>query len=80
MPAITLKNIPDELYDILKNSAKNHHRSINSEILFCLEQNLKPKIISPAERLEKIRSLRSGVGKKGLSPAEINKAIHSGRP
>jgi plasmid stability protein len=32
MPALTVKNIPDDLYDHLKVSAKAHHRSINSEL------------------------------------------------
>jgi len=30
MPAVTVKNIPDELYKKLKDSAANHRRSINS--------------------------------------------------
>ncbi|HEC26903.1 MAG TPA: Arc family DNA-binding protein, partial [Gammaproteobacteria bacterium] len=40
MPAITLKNIPDSLYAQLKTAASVHHRSLNSEILYCVERTL----------------------------------------
>ena len=33
MPSITVKNIPDHAYEILKQVASTHHRSINSEII-----------------------------------------------
>ena len=40
MPAITLKNIPDELYVKIKKSAELNFRSINSEILFRLKTSI----------------------------------------
>jgi len=80
MPSITLKNIPENLYLALKQSAGDHHRSINSQILVCLEQSLIVNTISPEDRLENIRAMRSRLGKKKITPAEIRKAIASGRP
>jgi len=38
MPSITVKNIPDDLYKRLKLRAAANHRSINSEIIVCIEQ------------------------------------------
>ena len=38
MRTITLKGIPEELYDRLEQNAVAHRRSINSEILVCLER------------------------------------------
>jgi antitoxin FitA len=38
MANITLKNIPEELHQMLKERAKTNHRSINSEILFSLKK------------------------------------------
>ncbi|HIG07732.1 MAG TPA: DNA-binding protein, partial [Methylococcaceae bacterium] len=29
MPALTIKNVPDDLYKELKHVAEQHHRSIN---------------------------------------------------
>lgn len=43
MPAtITLKNIPDAIYEQLKQAAEAHHRSLNSEVIACLETQLLP--------------------------------------
>ena len=61
MPALTVKNIPDGLYAELKEIAKQHHRSINSEVIVCLERALRPKRMNSAERLDVIRSLRSRI-------------------
>ncbi len=33
MPALTIKNIPDELYNELKLVAEQHQRNINSEVI-----------------------------------------------
>jgi hypothetical protein len=41
MATLTLKNIPDELYDHLRQSAAEARRSLNSEILFRLEASLR---------------------------------------
>ncbi|MCI5142319.1 MAG: Arc family DNA-binding protein, partial [Candidatus Electrothrix sp. ATG1] len=37
MPTLTLKNIPEDLYTRLKAAAEAHRRSLNSEILYCVE-------------------------------------------
>jgi len=44
MPALTVKNIPDDLYTHLKESARVHQRSMNSEILYCVERTLVLRI------------------------------------
>lgn len=59
MASITLKNIPDALYEKLRESAKTHHRSINSELIVCLEQFLMPQRWTAADHLAKARALRS---------------------
>ncbi len=79
MPAtITLKNIPDELYARLKEAAEAHHRSLNSEVLACLERTLLPTRIGPDERLARARRLREGL--PGFAADEIVGAIEQGRP
>ena len=49
MPTITLKNIPDRLYEQLKVLAKIRHRSLNKEIISCLENSLKNSELHPEE-------------------------------
>ena len=40
MTALTIKNIPDSLYQVLKSTAKAHRRSINNEVITLLEEKL----------------------------------------
>ena len=81
MPAtITLKNIPDDLYQRLKEAADAHHRSINSEVIVCLERVLLPTRVTTAERLARARQLRSGLKPDQFKIDEIAMAIEQGRP
>ncbi len=41
MATLTIKNIPDELYRQLKKTAEQHRRSLNSEVIVCLERSLQ---------------------------------------
>ena len=56
--SLTLKNVPDDVYDRLKWSAETHRRSINSEAIVCLEAVLVPARVSPKERLARARAMR----------------------
>jgi plasmid stability protein len=80
MPALTIKNIPDDLYEQLKLKAELHRRSINSEVLVYLEQALRPSKIQPADRLNRIEHLRTTIKPNSITPQDINQAISSGRP
>ena len=80
MPAtITLKNIPDELYERLKEVAVIHHRSINGEVIACLEQKLLPNRVSAKERIAKARQLRAGLDASKFNAEDIADAIRQGR-
>lgn len=45
---LTLKNIPDAVYDRLKLAAEMHRRSLNSEAIVCLESVLLPTKMMPS--------------------------------
>ncbi|MDZ7719143.1 MAG: Arc family DNA-binding protein [Balneolaceae bacterium] len=79
MPSITVKNIPEEIYDRVREQAKAHHRSINSEIIACLEQTVNPQQVSTDDILQEARRLRKKA-KGSLSSEEIESAINQGRP
>ncbi|HLR32750.1 MAG TPA: Arc family DNA-binding protein [Fodinibius sp.] len=79
MPSITVKNIPEEIYDRVREQAKAHHRSINSEIIACLEQTVASHQVSTDDILQEARRLRKKV-KSSLSSEEIESAINQGRP
>jgi len=76
---LTLKNIPDDLYQRLKSVAEAHRRSLNSEAIACLETVLLPGRMPVQEQLTRARSLRQRVDAK-FSAADIAAAIKQGRP
>lgn len=79
MPAITIKNIPEELYEALKSTAENHHRSINSEVIVRLKQALLPQLMTPQDKLANIQRLRTQITPNVISVDEIDDAINEGR-
>ena len=38
MATLTLKDVPEKLHSALKKQADRHRRSLNQEILYCLER------------------------------------------
>jgi plasmid stability protein len=58
MPTITLKNIPPDLYERLKESAAANHRSINSEVISLIERGVRGRKVDPEALLARARELR----------------------
>ena len=77
---LTLKNIPDDIYERLKASADANRRSLNSEAIVCLEAVLFPGRVEPAERVARARALRAALGKRKFSVADIDALKRAGRP
>lgn len=79
MPALTLKNIPDNLYLQLKEAAQSHHRSLNSEILYCVERALGTHKIDVSEHLTIARKLRAKTNANPITNDELTAAKNEGR-
>lgn len=79
MTTLTLKNIPDNLYIQLKEAARLHHRSINSEILYCVERTISPHQVNVTEHLTIAKRLRAKTTNYLLTDEEIDKAKSEGR-
>jgi plasmid stability protein len=76
---ITLKNIPDAVYEQLKVAAEVHHRSLNSEVIACLETILLPIKKAPLERLARARILRSRLSIQDVNAADMDDFKNQGR-
>lgn len=76
---LTLKNIPDEVYVRLKDSADAHRRSLNSEAIVCLETVLLPGKMPPAERLARARALRASLPQGKFQAKDIAALKREGR-
>jgi len=79
MATVTVKNIPDELYERLKTVAKINRRSMNSEIIVCIENAVTSRRINPDEVLENARRLRQLTADHRISDEEFNQAKAEGR-
>lgn len=76
---LTLKNIPDEVYERLKASAEMHRRSLNSEAIVCLEAALMPGRLAVAERLARARALRAALPEGKFRSSDIDAYKREGR-
>ena len=72
MANITVKNIPDDLYEKLSRSAKINRRSINQEVIVCIENSVQYKEHTPEQFLEKARRLRNKTADHPISIGELN--------
>jgi hypothetical protein len=79
MPTITVKNIPSELYEQLKQSAESNHRSINSEIIICIERAVRSRRITPEQTLARAHALRQKTKEYPITDHEFNQAKFAGR-
>lgn len=71
MATLTIKNLPDEIYTILSETAKRNRRSINGEAIFRLERSLDlPVRESKEEMLANIRKDRNKLAKMGVRLTE----------
>ncbi|MBK7706759.1 MAG: Arc family DNA-binding protein [Acidobacteria bacterium] len=76
---LTLKNIPDELYRRLKESAESNRRSLNSEVIVRLESVLVPGRMTVGERLSRARALRAALPEVKFGSKEIDAFRREGR-
>ena len=76
---ITLKGIPDDLYERIKQRAALNRRSINSEILVCLEHSVKAKPVDPDSFLARVDALRERVALPPLTEDFLRTAKAAGR-
>ena len=80
MRSLTLKNIPDQLYARLKAASRAEHRSMNGEILYCLEQVFGSRKTDVNERLVTARMMREKTSDHWLTDDELNAMKEAGRP
>ena len=79
MPAVTLKNIPRELYEKIKKSAALNFRSINSEILFRLQEVMTNHTIDSKAFLSRIDELQKRIKLPLLTDDMLDEAKKVGR-
>ena len=77
MPTLTIKGVPPELHEKLKERAERHRRSMNNELLTILERTLTPSRKSAEEAIAEAEALNDRIGK--TFPDIVNEAKRKGR-
>jgi plasmid stability protein len=80
MATITVKNIPDDLYEKLKQRAKAHHRSVNREIIVCVQEALESCRVDPESFLARVEALHRQIQAPSLTDKMLRRARVEGRP
>jgi antitoxin FitA len=80
MATLTIKGMPEALYERLKDSAAANHRSINSEVIARLEQVLGSLRLTRTELLARARAVRERMGSAPLQDDWLTQARREGRP
>ena len=79
MPTLTIKGLPPELYRRLKAQAEAHRRSLNGEIIVCLERSVAAGPGRPETWLEDVEAFRRRVSVQPLTRRELQGAKIAGR-
>ena len=77
MATLTLKNIPDDLHRRLRERAAHNRRSLDAEVLACLEVMLTEETET---LLARIRDRRAHLDQIYLTEKDLQAAIDEGRP
>ena len=80
MPTITVKNIPADLYERLKESARAHRRSINSEVIVCIERAVGTRKTDVEAEIASARELCEKTGDYFLTDNDLKQFRSDGRP
>ena len=83
MSSITIRDLPPELHEELKERAKRNRRSLNSEIVSIIEDSIKTRVRpSNEEILARADEMRARMKRLGITftDEEITRYKNMGRP
>jgi len=78
MPTLTLKDLPVSLHRKLKARAERNGRSLNREVIECLEATFRPERVDVETFLEEARAIRRSL-EHPLTAREIERLKREGR-
>jgi plasmid stability protein len=79
MATLTIKNVPDKLVRRLKSQAALHRRSLNLEVIACLEAATGATAIDPDALLATARAIRPTPVGIRLTERVVEELINRGR-
>ncbi|WP_447973728.1 FitA-like ribbon-helix-helix domain-containing protein [Nitrospira sp. Kam-Ns4a] len=80
MATLTIKNIPDRVVKRLKARAAEHRRSLNHEVIACLEAAAQATPVDPDAFLARVRLIRRKPANFRLTDRTLTQLKTAGRP
>jgi hypothetical protein len=77
---LTIKNIPQAVVDRLKQQAALHRRSLNLQVIVCLEAAVQAVPVDPEALLARIRAVRVRPRGRRLTDRLLTRLKTAGRP
>jgi len=78
--SLKVKNISEALYEKLKQRAKLRHRSVNKEVLVCIQEALESRRVDPQSFLARIEALHRQMPAPLLTEKMLRRGKTKGRP
>ena len=79
MGTVTIRDIPDDLCERVREMAAANRRSVNSEFIRQLEKSIMPHRINIEELLKEIGEFRASIRGGEFSPEDIKRLAEEGR-
>lgn len=79
MATITVKNIPDDIYLLLKEKARANNRSVNSEVILAIKLAVASRPIDVEAAVKRARRIQEMTAHYRITDEEITKFKNEGR-
>ncbi|HUG27144.1 MAG TPA: Arc family DNA-binding protein [Gemmatimonadales bacterium] len=79
MPTLTIKGLPEPIYRQLKAQAETNRRSLNGEIIACLERSVGAAPFDAVDWLADVEAFRERSGVQPVPDEELRAARRLGR-
>lgn len=79
MPTLTIKGLPDPIYERLRAQAEANRRSLNGEIIVCLERAVGATRFDPDAWLAEARGFRESLTIEPMTERALREARQGGR-
>ncbi len=79
MPSLTIRNIPEDILEILRARAGRNHRSLNGEVLVLLEAHALAPVTDARRLIEEVREIQQRYDVPTVEHGEIDELKRRGR-
>ncbi|MFH0825580.1 MAG: Arc family DNA-binding protein [Pseudomonadota bacterium] len=80
MTTMIIENVPDRLYDGIKKRAEEKGRTVDDEVITCLERALRRERVDPEAFLAEVEALQQRISLPYLTDEILRAAKEEERP